>query len=109
MAGAKIMVMYPRPKDMAAFERDYNDEHIPMAASIFKAAGALKAVLSKGVGAPSGDPAFHRIAEIHFRSMADLQACAASRGGQDALAHAHKISSGGPPVIVIAEEDVVTL
>jgi uncharacterized protein (TIGR02118 family) len=108
MAGAKIMVMYPAPKDLAEFERAYHDEHIPMAAAAFGAAGAVKAVLSKAIGAPSGAPPFHRIAEIHFKSLADLQACAASRGGQDALAHAAKISSGGPPVVIIAEEDVVT-
>jgi uncharacterized protein (TIGR02118 family) len=108
MAGAKIMVMYPTPKDLAAFERAYHDEHIPMAAATFGAAGAVKAVLSKGIGAPSGVPPFHRIAEIHFKTMADLQACAASKAGQDALAHATKISNGGPPVVIIAEEDVVT-
>ena len=108
MAGAKLMVMYPAPKDMNAFERAYNDEHIPMAAPIFQAAGATKAVLSKTTGSPSGSPAFHRIAEIHFPSLAVLQACAASKAGQDALAHAHKISNGGAPVVMIAEEDVVT-
>jgi uncharacterized protein (TIGR02118 family) len=109
MAGAKIMVMYPQPKDRDAFERAYSEEHIPMAAAIFKAAGATKAVLTKATGAPSGTPGFHRIAEIHFKSLADLQACAASKGGQDALAHAHKISNGGPPTVIIAEEDVVDL
>jgi hypothetical protein len=34
--------MYPMPNDMAAFERAYTDEHIPMAAPIFQAAGATK-------------------------------------------------------------------
>lgn len=108
MAGAKLMVMYPPPKDLDAFERAYHDEHIPMAASTFPAAGATKAVLSKVTGSPAGAAPFHRIAEIHFPSLSALQACAASKGGQDALAHAVKISNGGPPVVMIAEEDVVT-
>lgn len=102
------MVMYPQPKDMAAFERDYSTEHIPMAAPIFQAAGASKVVLSKMTGAPSGTPAYHRVAEIHFPSLASLQACAASKGGQDALAHANKISNGGAPTVMIAEEETVT-
>src|SRR5207245_2234174 len=68
MAVAKLIVIYPMPKDMAAFERAYSAEHIPMAARIFKAAGATKAVLTKMLGAPSGTPAFHRMAEIHFPS-----------------------------------------
>ena len=42
MAAAKLIVMYPAPKDMAAFERAYSGEHIPMAAPIFEAAGATK-------------------------------------------------------------------
>ena len=36
-----------------------------------------------------------------------LQACAASQAGRDAIAHAHKISNGGPPVVLVAEEEVV--
>jgi uncharacterized protein (TIGR02118 family) len=109
MAGAKLIVMYPTPKDMEAFERGFNNEHIPMAARIFKAAGATKAVLTKVTGSPAGTPAFHRVAEIHFPSLEKLQACAASRAGQDALAHGRQISNGGPPVVLVAEEDVVTL
>ena len=108
MAVAKLIVMYPMPKDMAAFERAYSGEHIPMAAPIFKAAGATKVVFTKMLGAPAGTPAFHRVAEIHFPSAEVLQACAASQAGRDALAHAHKISNGGPPVILIGEEEVVT-
>ena len=108
MAAAKLIVMYPMPKDMAAFEQAYSVEHIPMAAPIFQAAGATKAVLTKILEAAAGTPAFHRIAEIHFPSTEVLQSCAASQAGRDALAHAHKISNGGPPVIVVAEEEVVT-
>lgn len=108
MPGAKLIVMYPKPKDLEAFERAYHDEHLPMAAPIFQAAGAKKAVLSKTTGA-AGSPPFHRIAEIHFPSMSVLEACAASKAGQDALAHAAKISNGGAPVVMVAEEDIVDL
>ena len=108
MAGAKLIVMYPTPKDLDTFERAYNNEHIPMAAPIFQAAGATKAVFSKTTSSPTGAPAFHRIAEIHFPSLTTLAACAASKSGQDALAHAQKISNGGAPVVMIAEEETVT-
>lgn len=107
MAAAKLLVLYPTPKDLAAFERAYSAEHIPMAAPIFQAAGATKAVLTKILNAATGAPAFHRIAEIHFPSMEALQACAASQAGRDAIAHAHKISNGGPPIVMVAEEEVV--
>ena len=109
MAAAKLIVMYPMPKDMAAFERAYSAEHLPMAAPIFEAAGATKVVLTKILGAATGTSAFHRIAEIHFPSTESLQKCAASQAGRDALGHAHKISNGGSPIVLIAEEEVVKL
>jgi uncharacterized protein (TIGR02118 family) len=108
MPGAKLIVMYPPPKDVAEFERVYFDEHIPMVAPVLQAEGATKVVLSKVVGAPAGSPAYHRVAELHFPSMEKLQAFAGSRGGQDGIAHAEQISTGGPLTVVITEEDVVT-
>ena len=36
------------------------------------------------------------------------RACAASQPGRDAIAHAHKISNGGPPTVLIGDEEVVT-
>ena len=104
----KILVMYPMPNDMDAFERAYNGEHIPLVAPIFGAAGATKGVFTKVSGSPAGQPAFHRIAEIHVPSMESLQACAASPPGREAIAHAHKISNGGPPTVLIGDEQSVT-
>jgi uncharacterized protein (TIGR02118 family) len=106
MASVKLIVMYPRPKDIAAFEKLYQAEHVPMA--VAKLAGKTKFVATKINASPQGTPPFHRIAEVHFPSIDALQACAASAGGKETLAHATKISSGGPPVIMIAEEESFT-
>jgi hypothetical protein len=38
--------------------------------------------------------------------MQSLKACAASEGGQQVLANAVSISTGGPPVVLIAEEEI---
>ena len=108
MPAAKLVVTYPIPRDVDAFERAYSSQHLPLAAPIFKAAGATKVVLSKIEGAATGKSPIHRIAEIHFKSLDDLQACAASEDGKKAVADAHAISNGGPPSILIATEDVVT-
>ncbi len=106
MAAAKLMVMYPPPKDVQTFERVYLDEHVPMA--VKKLAGKTKIVATKVQSSPQGKPAFYRIAEVHFPSLEALQACAASAGGKETLAHAAKISTGGAPVVLIAEEQVFT-
>jgi len=102
MAEVKMIVMYPMPADVEAFEKVYQEEHVPMA--VEKLAGKTKLVATKVVASPQGRPAFYRIAEVYFPDLGALQACAASDGGQATLAHAAKISSGGPPVVLIAEE-----
>jgi len=106
MTSIKLIVAYPQPKDASAFEKVYQQEHVPMA--IANLPGKTKMVATKVLQSPQGEPQFYRIAEVHFPSMEALQQCAASAGGKETLAHAVKISSGGPPVIMIAEEDTFT-
>lgn len=99
----KFMVMYPRPEDIEAFEKLYQEEHVPMA--VEKLAGKTKFIATKILATPEGTPPpFYRIAEVHFPSLEALQACAQSAGGKETLAHAVKISSGGAPVFLVAEE-----
>lgn len=104
MPAVKLMVMYPPPTDVQTFERLYQEEHVPMA--VKKLEGKTRIVATKVQGSPQGKPAFYRIAEVHFPSLEALQACAASAGGKETLAHAAKISTGGPPVVLIAEEQI---
>ncbi len=129
MADVKLVVMYPRPQDMETFdhlyqdedvaagdglsseyvrsfetfEKLYREEHVPM---IFeKLVGKTRFVTTKVVGTLNGTrPPFYRIAEVHFPSLQALRACAQSDGGRETLAHAVKISSGGAPLFLIAEE-----
>src|ERR1700739_4855119 len=99
----KLVVIYPHPNDIEAFETVYNRDHVPVA--VAKLAGKTKIVASKIVGSPQGAPPFHRIAEIHFPSMEALRACATSDGGKQTIANAVAISSGGAPVFLVAEEE----
>jgi uncharacterized protein (TIGR02118 family) len=103
MTGAKLIVIYPRPRDIESFERVYQNEHVPMA--VEKLVGKTKIVASKIGGSPDGTPLFHRVAEIHFPTMDALQACAASDGGKETIANAVAISSGGVPIFLVAEEE----
>ena len=99
----KLLVIYPRPKDIQAFETVYNRDHVPMA--VEKLAGKTKIVATRVLGSPQGKPAFHRIAEIYFPSIEALEACAVSEGGKQTLANAISISSGGAPILLVAEEE----
>ncbi len=82
----KLVVMYPCPQDVEAFEKDYNHHHVPMA--VEKLASETKIVTSKIVGSPRGTLPFYRIAEIHFPPMAILEACTTSEGGKQTIANA---------------------
>jgi uncharacterized protein (TIGR02118 family) len=106
--GAKIVVLYPAPRDVAEFERAYTQDHAPLVTpQTF--AGLTKFVATKIVGTPDGSrPPFHRIAELHFPSVPALQAAAGARAAQKAVAHAVAISSGGAPVFLVAEEETTT-
>lgn len=106
MSAVKLVVMYPTPTDVDAFEKVYIEEHVPMA--VEKLAGKTRIVATRVMGSPAGDPAYHRIAEVHFPSMEALQRCAGSPEGQAVVAHAVSISSGGAPVFLIADEQALS-
>jgi uncharacterized protein (TIGR02118 family) len=92
----KLIVIYPPPPNVDAFETVYKRDHVPMA--VEKLGGKTKIVGTRVLGSPQGKPVFHPIAEIHFPSMEAREACPASDGGKQTLANAAAISSGGAPV-----------
>ncbi len=98
----KLVVIYPRPKDLETFEIVYNRDHVPMA--VEKLAGKTKIVATRVLGSPAGESPFHRVAEVYFPSIEALEQCAASEGGKQ-TGNAVSISSGGAPVFLVAEED----
>jgi uncharacterized protein (TIGR02118 family) len=99
----KLVVIYPRPKDIDAFEFVYKNEHVPMAVENLGA--KTKIVATRVLSSPLGTPAFHRVAEVYFPTLEALEECAASEGGKLTIAHALSISSGGPPTVFVAEEE----
>jgi len=106
MGQVKLTVIYPWPRDIEAFEKQYNEVHVPMA--VQRLSGKTKIVATKVLKSPQGAPSIHRIAEIYFPSMAALEECLSSPGGQGTAAHAVSISSGGSPSFLAAEEEVYT-
>jgi len=107
MAPVKFVVVFPTPKDTDAFEKRFHEEHVPLAMA--RLAGETDIIATRIVAAPQGPCPFHRVVEVYFPSMQALEACAASEGGKETLAHAFQISTGGPPLVFVAEEEVWTL
>lgn len=106
MSGAKVIVLYPTPRDANDFERVYAQDHVPMV-NQRAFPGMTKFVASKILGTPDGSaPPFHRLAELHFPSMDALRSAAGSAPAQDAIAHAISISTGGKPLFLVGEEEI---
>jgi uncharacterized protein (TIGR02118 family) len=101
--GVKVVVIYPRPQDEQAFETTYLEQHVPLVEQKLK--GITRLVLTKVTGSPQGKVTAYRIAEAYFSSLDDLNACIESDAGKEVIAHAQSISSGGPPLILICEEE----
>jgi len=99
---AHLLILYPHPKDAAEFDRAYREEHLPLAGP--KLTGALGVATSRVVGPAFAPPPYHLMSDVTFPSMEALKACATSSGGQEALAHAASISSGGAPLVMVVTE-----
>jgi len=108
MPGAKVIVLYPAPRDQGTFDRAYTQDHVPMVTpQNFN--GIQRFVASRVVGTPDGSaPPFYRLAELHFPSMDALQAAVASPSAQKVVGHAISISTGGAPIVLVAEEEART-
>ena len=72
---------------------------------IQKIPGLKKFVAAQVLGTPAGAAPYQRVAELYFDTIESLQAAMGSPGGQATVAHAMEISTGGPPVVMIAEDD----
>jgi hypothetical protein len=64
MATAKLIGMYPPPKDIKAFEAAYRNEHVPLA--VAKLQGKTKIVVAKVLGSPQGEPRFIELRRVTF-------------------------------------------
>jgi uncharacterized protein (TIGR02118 family) len=99
---AHLLILYPKPKDETAFDRAYREEHLPYAGPRLE--GATGVATKRVVGPAFAPPPYHLMSDVSFPSLDALKACATSIGGQEALAHAASISSGGPPTLLVVTD-----
>ncbi len=99
---AHLLIAYPIPKDAAEFDRAYREEHLPYAGP--KLAGATGVATKQVVGPAFAPPPYHLMSDVSFPTLDALKACAASKGGKEALAHAASISSGGAPMLMVVTD-----
>ncbi len=104
MSEIKLVVLYPTPTDAKAFDRAYAEEHVAMVNE--KVPNVSRWTASKVMGTPTREaPPYHMVVELYFPSVEALQEAFGTEGGQETAAHAVSISTGGPPVLLVSEEE----
>ena len=80
MSSAKLIVAYPQPVDIDAFEKLYVGEHVPWRSRSLREKPSI--VATKVLASPQGKPQFYRVAEVHFPSLKVPEECAALSGAR---------------------------
>jgi uncharacterized protein (TIGR02118 family) len=90
---ARLVVLYSKPADVAAFDAYYFNKHVPLAKTI----PGLRAyeVNAAPVATPQGPSPYHLIAILTFDSMAAIGAAFASKEGQATAADLGKFTQAG--------------
>jgi uncharacterized protein (TIGR02118 family) len=77
----KLVALYRKPADAAAFDRHYNEVHTPLAR---KMPGLKKLDVCRFFGSPGGEPKFHLMAEMYFDNKETMMAALSSPEGKAA-------------------------
>ncbi len=101
---ARLMVIYGKRMDAAAFDKEYFDSHVPL---VKKIPGLRKFDVSHGpVGSATGESDVHLIATLHFDDLAAMQAGMSSAEGQATAEHAQGFMGAKDSVLVFDTREV---
>ena len=94
----KVTVLYGIPTSPEQFEKYYKGAHLPLAA---KMKGVTRIEFTKFVSGPAGaKPAFYRMAELYFKTQAQMEQSLQSPEGQATVADIPKFATGGVTMII---------
>jgi uncharacterized protein (TIGR02118 family) len=100
----QLMVLYPQPANAQQFEADYTSHLLLLREKAGIPATAKPYTVTKFLPAPGGGvPPFFQLFTMLFESPEALQATISSAGMQEVAADANRISTGGAPIILIAD------
>ena len=101
---ARLVVMYNKPADAAAFDAYYFRKHVPLAKTI----PGLRSyeVNDSPIGTPQGPSSLHLIATLTFDSMAAIAAAFASKEGQATAADVAHFAQAGVQMLMFDTREV---
>ena len=77
----KLIALYKKPDDIAAFDKHYDDVHTPL---VKKMPGLRRLEVSKITGVAIGEPPHYLLCDMYFDSRDALDAALASPAGRAA-------------------------
>jgi uncharacterized protein (TIGR02118 family) len=102
----KLIILYGRPDDPAAFEDYYANRHIPYASEHMPGVTGAEnlRITGTGDGGPGeGEPPYYRVSQLSYASMDDLRSGLASAEGNATIADLANFATGGA-TLLIAED-----
>lgn len=75
----KLVALYKKPADVAAFEKHYTEVHAPLAK---KMPGLRRMEVCRFTGAPGGEPKFYLMAEMYFDDKSAMMMALGSPEGK---------------------------
>ena len=96
----RMLVLYNRPDDPAAFDKHYDEIHIPLTKQM---PGLVRYTVSRNIskGAP-----YYLVAELDWEDMAAFRAAVASPIAAESAADVEKFATGGSSIMVFEVAEV---
>jgi uncharacterized protein (TIGR02118 family) len=99
----KLIVLYTRPDDEAAFDQHYLGVHMPLARQVPGLQRAETGVITAALD--GGEQTYYRVAELYFADQAAMDAGFGSAEGAATAADYQKIAPPGSRMFVEVLED----
>ncbi len=101
---AKVLALYKKPADAAAFDAYYYDNHVPLAKTL---PGLRGYEVSVGpVGTPAGEAALHLVAILSFDSVAAVQAALGSAEGATVAGDLANFAQAGVELLIFDTKEI---
>jgi uncharacterized protein (TIGR02118 family) len=101
----RLLVLYGHPKDPEAFDRYYDEIHIPLARRM---RGLAKWTIGKVLGAPDGTPsAYYYVADLYAESRDAIEAILKTPEGKAAVEDVPKFAAGGVTFLYTDVADLI--
>ena len=105
MSEAKLMVLYPQPKDPVQFEQDYQ-AHLNLFHQRMNIPDDERPyTVTKMVSTPQAPSAYYQMFSFTFPTAEALKQTLASDEMAEIAVDANRISSGGAPVVLIGSDE----